>query len=232
MSTYPRDRDQFLVWAEAHVDLWLANATQIGLTNAQASEFKNTVGAMRESVTAQQIARDAAKSATMTAKVSENSTRGLTGDLVRTIRAFAIASNDPNVYALAQIPAPASKSPVPPPGQPFDFRVELNSTGSITLRWKANNPAGSANVVYFIQRRLVNQSNFSIVGAVGERAFTDETLPIGSDGAVYIVTPQRGGTQGQPSRQLLVAFGSGGPIGRTVSLREDDQDAQPVKMAA
>lgn len=168
------------------------------------------MGDLRTKTTAQQTARDAAKSATEAAVDADSATRGLTSDLVRAIRSFATNSNDPNVYVLAQIPAPSASQPVPPPGQPTDFKVELNSDGSITIKWKAKHPEGSDRVVYFVQRKLINEAAFSLIGGSGEKSYQDDTLPVGIDGATYIITAQRGNVQGPPSQQLAVTFGSGG----------------------
>lgn len=211
MATYPRDRAEFLRWAESHVEVFSATAAAIGLTAAQAQAFKTQVGTLRSKTTAQQAARDAAKAATQAAGDADSATRELTSDLVRSIRAFATNNNNPNVYVLAQIPAPNPSAPVPPPGQPTDFKVELNSDGSITLKWKVKHPEGSDRVVYFVQRKLINESAFTLVGGSGEKSYQDDTLPVGIDGATYIITAQRGNVQGQPSRQLTVTFGSGGP---------------------
>jgi hypothetical protein len=212
MGTYPRDRAEFLKWAEAHVNVWQANAATIGLTAAQATNFKNIVASLRSLTTAQQAAKDAAKAATEAAGEGDRDTRELTSDLVRSIRAFATNSSNPGaVYAAAQIPAPSTGQPVAPPGTPTDFRVELNSDGSITINWKVKHPEGSTNVVYFVQRKLISEDAFRLIGGSGEKSYQDDTLPVGIDGASYIVTSQRGNVQGVPSRQLTVTFGSGGP---------------------
>jgi hypothetical protein len=49
MATYPRDRAEFLRWAEAHIDVFIAQATNIGLTAAQAtaSHTRGILDAMR-----------------------------------------------------------------------------------------------------------------------------------------------------------------------------------------
>jgi hypothetical protein len=211
MATYPKNRAEFLTWAEAHVDVFTSQAANIGLTAAQATAFKNQVGTLRGRTTAQEAARLAAKAATEAAVDADGDTRELTSDLVRSIRAFATNNNNPNVYVLAQIPAPNSGAPVPPPGQPTDFKVELNSDGSITVKWKAKHPEGSDRVVYFVQRKLISEDSFRLIGGSGEKSYQDDTLPVGIDGATYIITAQRGNVQGQPSRQLTVTFGSGGP---------------------
>ena len=36
MATYPKNRAEFLTWAEAHVDVFTSQAANIGLTAAQA----------------------------------------------------------------------------------------------------------------------------------------------------------------------------------------------------
>jgi hypothetical protein len=227
MSTYPRDKAAFLTWCEAHVQIWQSNAANIGLTSAQATAFKNLVNAQRTLATAQQEAKDAALAATLLANEGDSETRQLTSDLVRSIRAFAINSDNPNVYALAQIPAPSTGQPIAPPGQPTDFKVELNSDGSVTLKWKAKHPEGSTNVIYFVQRKLITEDAFRLVGASGERSYQDDSLPIGIDCATYIITSQRGNVQGQPSRQLTVTFGSGGP-----GLQVQGRTSVSTKLAA
>lgn len=226
MATYPRDRAEFLRWAEAHVNVWTENAERIGITSAQSVEFKNLVGALRARTTAQQAAKDAAKAATEAARDADSETRELTSDLVRAIRSFAVNSDNPEVYQLAQIPAPNPAAPVPPPGQPTDFKVELNSDGSITIKWKAKHPEGSDRVVYFVQRKLINEAAFRLIGGSGEKAYQDDTLPVGIDGATYIVTAQRGNVQGQPSRQLTVTFGSGGPGAMRFGFAENNAVAK------
>lgn len=211
MGTYPDTRSEFLNWCEAHTDLWSANAAAIGITPAQALSFKNNTGAMRSTVTAQAVAKDAARSATKDVTTAESTLRATASDLVRFIRAFAEASANPNaVYTAAQIPPPAKSSPVAPPGQPTNFREELNPGGSITISWKAAHPEGSDRVVYFVQRKLNTQANFSLVGGTGERKYLDATLPANSGGATYIVTAQRGQVSGAPSQELSISLGVSG----------------------
>lgn len=62
-----------------------------------------------------------------------------------------------------------------------------------------------------MQRKLISETAFRLIGGSGEKSYQDDTLPVGIDGATYIITAQRGNVQGQPSRQLTVTFGSGGP---------------------
>jgi|HigsolmetaAR202D_1030399.scaffolds.fasta_scaffold00190_15 uncharacterized cupredoxin-like copper-binding protein len=227
MGTYPRDRQQFLLWCEAHFPVWESAPAAIGLTAAQTAAFKTATNTMRARVNAQKAAQDAAKAATESAGQQERVLRENAGDLVRSIRAFAENSNNPNVYVQAQIPAPQPASPVPPPGQPENFRVELNPGGSITIRWKARHPQGSDRVVYFVRRKLPGQTAFTLLGGTGEKAFTDETLPAGAASATYIVQAQRGNISGPPSQQLTISFGVGGPGLTIASVTEG-----PTRLAA
>lgn len=215
MATYPRERQEFLNWCEAHGPVWAANAEEIGLTVGQVAGLTSATTEMRTRVTAQTTAKQAARAATESVLEAERTLRSTVSQLVRAIRLHAIQKDDPNVYVVAQIPPPASgHSPVPPPGQPTDFRVELNPSGSITIRWKARHPEGSDRVIYFVQRKLVGEANFSLLGGTGERSFEDTTLPAGVDGATYIITAQRGQVSGPPSQQLAVTFGvAGGGLG-------------------
>ena len=210
MSTYPRDRIEFLQWCEAHWPVWAKDPAALGLSVDDVNAFKVQTLAMRAAVTQQTTIRQAAKLATESVLENESDLRDVVSSQVRTIRAFAISSNDTDVYQLAQIPAPGTAAPLPPPGTPTDFKIELNSTGSITIRWKAQHPEGSSNVVYFVQRKLPGETAFRILGGSGERAYTDDTLPVGVDGATYIFTAQRGSVQSAASRQLTITFGSGG----------------------
>jgi hypothetical protein len=227
MGTYPRDRQQFLQWCEAHFPVWESAPAAIGLTAAQTAAFKTAANTMRARVNAQAAARDAAKAATESSVQQERVLRETASDLVRAIRSFAENTNNPGVYVQAQIPAPQPSAPVPPPGQPENFRVELNPGGSITLRWKARHPQGSDRVVYFVRRRLAGESSFALLGGTGDRAFTDETLPAGISGATYIVQAQRGNVSGPPSQQLTVSFGVGGPGLTIASVTEG-----PTRLAA
>ena len=117
-----------------------------------------------------------------------------------------------DLATLAQIPPPADPSPVPPPGQATDFNVTLGGGGELVLSWKAQHPAGSDRVVYFIGRKLPGESTFAIVGAVGEREFTDASVPSSAAGVgvTYQVTAQRGQVAGTPSVPITITFGIGG----------------------
>ncbi|MBY0311703.1 MAG: fibronectin type III domain-containing protein [Phycisphaerales bacterium] len=226
MATFPRDKMQFLLWAQAHAPIWAESAENIGLTAKQAADFSGLVSNLAARSTDQQVAKQAQKAATEAANDAFTETIREASDLVRAIRSFAVNSGDSTVYQTAQIPAPQPATPLPPPGQPNNFRFELVPGGALTLRWKAVHPQGSDNVVYFVRRKLATENAFTLIGASGEKSYTDSTIPYGTDGVSYIVTAQRGQTQGPASIEQTIAFGSVNGDGLTVTA------APKMKMAA
>src|SRR5690606_7607425 len=145
VSTYPQSpRTDFLFWCQAHASVFSSHAADLGLTSAQTAAFSAGVAQTTLRLTNQQAARQAAQAATEAVNDAFVSLRRQAGEIVRTARAFAETQADPNaVYQLAELPAPAAPTPVPPPAQPSDLRVQLDAaTGALTLRWKAQNPKG------------------------------------------------------------------------------------------
>ena len=131
MSTYPtQPRAAFLQWCQAHAPIFSANATQIGLTTAQATAFASATTAVASGLLAQESAKQAYRVATQAIDEGLATLRGSAGDTVRLIRAFAEVQSKPStIYNLAQIPPPAQPSPTPPPGSPTDFRIEARGHG-------------------------------------------------------------------------------------------------------
>jgi len=80
------------------------------------------------------------------------------------------------VYVLAQIPAPNPGASVPSREQATDFKVELSSIRSITLKWKAKHTEGSDRVVYFVQRKLVSEVA-AVWWGVGQRRGDEGMIP-------------------------------------------------------
>ena len=85
------------------------------------------------------------------------------------------------------------------------------STGAITLRWRASNPAGTSNTGYIIRRRVGSTGAFDFVGVTGDKNFTDNSFIAGPDSVQYTVQGQRGGTLGPLSDILVINFGRVGP---------------------
>lgn len=210
MSIVPRKIEDLLSWTNLRSATWLDNASVIGLTSPQVTAYRATVIQAQEDFNARTAAAAAAKAATTTNRNSINELRRSTAELLNFIKAYAVSQPNPAaVYAAAQIPPPGQPSPAPPPGTPFDFRVELLQTGAVTLRWKCNNPAGTTGTLYEVRRRDGFSGPFAFIGASGSRAFTDETIPAGIGTVIYQVTAARSTSRGNPA-QFLVNFGTSG----------------------
>lgn len=223
----PQTRVGKIEFYETHQPAWTTNAVVIGLTAPLMTAFTAQIAAARAAFTAAEVAREAAKAATTNfyKKVSEMQAQG--SSFIDTIRATAISKNDANIYVLAQIPPPATPSSAPPPGTPFDFRVELQPTGSLSLSWKCNNPVGVGGTIYELKRRAGTGTPVYI-GASGARTFVDDTLPSSAaTGVTYFITGVRSTTRGVTA-QFTVNFGVGGGGLSITSITED----APARLAA
>lgn len=216
MSTVPRKDLETIQFFELHVPVWTGTPAAIGLTPAQVTALDTLTKAARNTYTAQQNAKNAAKAATVNFRSAIAALRNNGADLVKLIRAFAQTTNNPNVYALAQINPPAPPTPRPAPGQPTDFTVALTTEGAISLRWKAANASPSSGAFFNIRRKLAGQNAFEIIGNTGSKSFVDDTIPLGTTHATYIIQGYRGTTAGEASDQFVVQFGVGN--GLNVSL--------------
>ncbi len=209
MGTIPTDDRQLVTFCAAHKDTWVTNQAQIGVTASQNTALSAALLNAQKSLDAAETARAVSKGATTMFKSNSRSLRDICGDIVRTVQTFAKNNNNPAVYGLADIPAPQPRSQnAPPPGQPGDIRAGVNSDGSLTLTWKSNNPSGVSNVVYKVQRAFNGANNYTLLDTVGERTFTDMTIPFGTTSVSYIITGKRGGQTGQMSSAFTAQFGS------------------------
>ena len=226
MGTFPNSRIGKVEFYEAHVDVWAAAPTSIGLTAAQVTALETATGNARKAYEEQLAAIDAAKAATLNfyncVRLMHNAP-GKGADMVQTIRTFAQTTNNPNVYVLAQIPPPATPGTTPPPGTPNTFTVNLLETGALELKWKCLNPEGVSGTIYEVRR------NGQFIGASGIKSFTDDTLP-GTSPVVYQVTAVRSTSRGNPA-QFTVTFGTGGG-GLAITSVQGGNTTVGVKMAA
>lgn len=223
MATYPTSpRSAFLNWCAAHEPVFTANAAAIGLTPGQATEFADQTTAAIAADVAQEAAKQAAKVATNEVNGAVGALQTTTGNIVRSIRAFAELQADPDsIYNTAQIPPPATPTPAPPPAQPTELTVTLDSnSGDLMLAWKAANPAGTSGTAYLIRRKLPSESAFSFLGATGVKKFVDTTFVAGPDSVQYTVQGIRGDQTGPISPVFVVTFGQTPGGGMTAKVTE------------
>lgn len=208
MSVLPKTRTELVTFCEQHVPVFTANAAAIGLTPAQVTAMDNLAKAARTKLTAQAAAKDAAKAATLQFYTAEDTLRDSIADLVRIIKTYAETTDNPNVYALAQIPPPSAPTQRPAPGQPTNIRVELLTGGAVAFTWKSTNASGG----YFVIRRRVagTQDAFVIAGTSDRRSFTDTTIPAGGGPWEYAIQGFRTNVAGAESDHFILSLGAGG----------------------
>lgn len=194
MGTTPKTRVGKIGFYEAHLPAWETHAGVIGLSPQSVADLAVRTSEARAAYEEQRMAEAALRAATAKFHDKVAAMHGDAGggaDMIRTIRAFADSSGDPEVYSLAQIPPPAAHGVVGAPGTPFDFRVALRQSGAIELKWKCRHPRGAEGTVYEL-RRCVDDGAFAFVGSVGAaKKFTDQTTPPGSASVTYQVTAVR-----------------------------------------
>lgn len=208
MSIVPRKDEEAIQFFEDHWPVWNVDPLLVGLDEDTVLEIKNATAAGRAALNAQSAAKSTAKATTTGLRNAMRTLRTTGGNGIRTIKAFAESTNDPNVYQRAQIPEPSQGGePVPPPTQPTGFKVELTQEGGIKLSWKST---GSSGGFYTVKRKLAGESAFTLIGNSGKKFFVDTTITQGVTGATYVVQGWRGQVAGTASNQLTVQFGVGG----------------------
>jgi hypothetical protein len=233
MSIVPSDPRQLITFCTAHQATWVTNQAAIGVQASQNTALAAALTNADKALDAANAARVASKGATTTLHSSAETLRNAAADIVRTVQTFAKNSDNPSVYGLADIPAPQPRSQsAPPPGRPSDIAAGVNSDGSLTLSWKSNNPPGVSNVIYRIQRSLNGDTNFVLLDTVGEREFTDDTIPIGTASVSYIITGKRGKQVGPMSETFTARFGRAGGGGGVFIASTSTTPSVGVKMAA
>src|SRR5262245_21612322 len=229
MSILPNALNDQIIFCEAHAPVWTAAPTTIGLTAAQCTTMTSNTSKARGSFNAAQSAREASKAATTTLHKDVTTMRDQVASLIAQIKAFAeLQSNPATVYAAAQIPPPATPTPLPAPGKPTDFSVVLNSDGSVTLSWTSTDSSASTGAFFAVSRKLPGQSAFvGVGGAPGSTSesrrpsFTDATVPASAagQGAQFIVQGFRGTRVGDASDAVTVQFGTDGNGFATAALK-------------
>ncbi len=234
MATLPDTRLGKIEFFEQRIAPWTTNVTAIGLEGTQVVNLDALTTAARDAYEAAQAARNASKAATQefydaVAAMVGGDDAG--SDMIEQIKNHAQSTGNPNVYVLAQIPAPAAPSPAPAPGRPSNFEVSLVPiNGALTLRWKCANPAGTSGTMYKVERRIGASGSYVTLDTVGEKSFTDESLPTSAasaeGGVTYQITAMRSTIKGSPAG-LTINFGAPGSSGMTAT-----STSGPVKLAA
>lgn len=216
-SIVPESRGEAIAYFQARLPGWGTHAAQIGATPEEIASFSALVSAAADARTAQIAAINTKKSATITYHNASDEMRTAGVALIGRMKNFAKYTQNPQVYALAQIPEPQTGEPTPPPGVPFDPQVTLRQGGGVIITFKSVNPGSVGGVTYEVYRQLDGQGEFAYLLTSGERVFEDSGLPEGTSRANYMVRGRRSTNIG-PFAEFIVRFGGGNQIGGAVSV--------------
>lgn len=230
MSLIPDTINGKIEFLQSKNSPWSTNAVAIGTTSAAVTALNTKVTNAQAKLNAAIAAREAAKNATTDLHLAIRAMVVAGSDIIKQIRAKAATDGD-NVYVLAQIPPPAIPSPVPAPGTPTDFVATLNPDGSLKLRWKCANPAGSMGTMYQVSRRTGSTGAFATIGGSGTKTFDDATVPAGVAGVTYQIVAVRSTAVGVAA-QFTVNFGVGGAGEMIASVVEAGPPGGAPKLAA
>lgn len=213
MPIIPEKAAEKIVFFEAHHAAWSANSVAIGSSAGEITALQALTTAARAKQVAQRLARQAARTATHEYAQAVAAMARAGSDVIKKIKAKAATGGDA-VYNLAQVPPPATPSPIAPPGTPTQFRVTLRPDGALELAWKCANPRGSAGTIYQVSRKLgagagAGAGEFQIIGGSGIKKFIDGTVPAGVASVTYRVQAFRS-TQVGMANNVTVNFGVGG----------------------
>ena len=224
MPVIPEDRVGKIEFCEQHTTVWGGVAVDIGTTAAAVTDLTTKTTDARAAYNAQQAAQSAAKAATNTFNMAVAAMAAAAQDIVNQIRVKASTAGN-GVYSLAEIPVPATPSPVGPLGKPGNFKVQLDqTTGALEVKWKNTNPRGATGVVYQVWRKLGVDGDFTYVGGVGDKKYTDNDVPAGTACVQYQIQAVRSTSVG-PFALCVVNLGAPG-AGATVV------EGKPTKLAA
>jgi len=171
----PRNVQDLLEVAGTALPVWTANAAGVGLTPLQCTEMADAEEATQAKRSDALALRSASKAATSQMNEAAGELRTLMQQAIDRIRVFALSSADPKaVFDLAQIPAPAEPSPLPPPEAPTMTTADPNADGTATISWKGSQQGGA---FFTIWRKVGDAGAWTQIGAVAAKKFTDFAVP-------------------------------------------------------
>ncbi|CAG0971315.1 hypothetical protein PHYC_01264 [Phycisphaerales bacterium] len=201
MRVIPKTPREQIAFLTIHLPAWAQEPGAIGLSPAEIAGLQELLDAARDLQMRAADARDAARGATASFNDAAGRMRDAAARAVAKIK--ATAAGDQAVYSAAMIPQPAPGSPVPAPGKPFKPAFTLVGGGCVRLTWKCRNPRGSDGTMYQIERAVGGTREFTHLATVGEKSFTDTTLPRGAAEVEYRVTAIRSTRRGEAAGFVL-----------------------------
>jgi hypothetical protein len=197
-----------------------ATPTVFGLTSAMATSYASLNDVYAAAYLAADDPATRTKGKIIARSDSATALRKAASDLAKIISGTPTVTNEQK--ADLGLSVRATPTPVPDPGTPTSFKVQLDG-GALVLKWKCVNPRRSAGTMYQVWREI-DGGPMVYVGGSGSKTFTDTTVPAGSAVVTYNVQAVRSTATGAWAT-FVVTFGN---TGATPTVTE----TKPVKIAA
>ncbi len=220
----PNTRNEIVEFYKQHAEIWSTLTTEIGISVELAAAVKAATDA---AVLAQQTAvaqRNTAKMSTTDFYDKADALRAIGGAAVATIRAYAEATDDKEVYIKAEVSPPAPPTPPGPPVAPKSVTADPNATGTITLKIKGS---VAKNASFHIERSVDN-GPWVLVNPTRSKTWTDEAVPMNTNTITYRVFGVRDNKRSDNATSATVNFGNL-PAALQAAFRSD---AGPKREAA
>ena len=188
MARTPVTRIGKVQFFENHTSPWNTNATALGTSTSAVTALTTKTTAARAAFNAQVTAKQAAETATNVYNEAVKAMNDAGQAIIKIIDATVQSTGNVNLYNLAQLPAPATPTSSGNPGTPRNFAATFGNVGQLLLNWKNSNATGCT---YNIYRRLGATGNFETLGGVGDKKFTDDTVPAGTTQVQYQIQAVR-----------------------------------------
>jgi hypothetical protein len=186
----PRTEQSYIAWARARVNQWLGNQgvpPNIGLSTDQVASADALVSELEARYTNMVNLRTQAETATGQKDATLAETETFMAGMVDIIDGFAKSTGNPEVYALAGIPAPKKGSARTEAPVPTDPRTIVTPGGNVVFRFSVVTGGGA---VYPVQRRAITLDGFNgpwtdMGFATTLKTFTDNNAQAGVAGYAY-----------------------------------------------
>lgn len=128
--------------------------------------------------------------------------------ILKTIRAKAEKDNDPNIYVLAEIPAPQPPTPAGPPDQPTHLAAAVLQPFGLRLTWKGT---VAQNAAFNVFRRLPGETAYTLLKSTREKSYDDNAVPGSVASVQYYISAVRDEYEVN-STGITLQFGAGGSM--------------------
>ncbi|MFI4916818.1 MAG: hypothetical protein ACIAS6_09980 [Phycisphaerales bacterium JB060] len=208
MATLPERLSRVIWWVKVRLPVWEADPAFIGLDEATVAELAALAEQAAQARIAYTQAKAAARGAGGVYRERARLLRKRTSVAIDRVRGHAAGQADPTgVLVAARLRKRSRPSPTPAPGTPGALATELLQNGWLKCKFPCKNHRSLRGVTYLIERRLGPTGAYEFLTLARGRAFTDKTIPRGTDEATYRITSQTSTKAGKPAN-FTVRFGA------------------------